>query len=139
MERILKKAAKQINALDEASLTALWEKYAAQVAHFEPSDRWQEAVIVLSMIQGVRYKNQLFNYNWSLAQELEPDPGSDGRSAAPDASSSSSASGDSSGESSGNPSGDSSGKSSGKLSGPAGRDASAKRGKVLKFVRREDG
>jgi len=65
MEKVLQKLARQLNAYDEASLMALWEKYAAQVQRFEPTKRWEEAVIVLGFIQTVRWKNQLFNYNWS--------------------------------------------------------------------------
>ena len=65
MEKVLIKLAKQLNNFDEASLVSLWERYADQVRRFEPSKRWEEAVIVLSMIQAVRFKNQLFNLNWS--------------------------------------------------------------------------
>lgn len=44
---------------------ALWDKYAEAVARFEPSQRWEEAVLVLAMIQGMRFKNQLFNHHWA--------------------------------------------------------------------------
>jgi hypothetical protein len=54
---------------------ALWEKYAAITAQFEPSRRWEEATLVLTFIQGKRWKNQLFNYHWArqiqLAQQLQ--------------------------------------------------------------------
>jgi len=43
----------------------MWERYAEQVKRFEPSKRWEEAVLILSMIQAVRFKNQLFNLNWA--------------------------------------------------------------------------
>ena len=49
---------------------ALWEKYAAIVAHFEPSQRWEEAALVLSFIQAKRWKNQLFNYHWARQIQL---------------------------------------------------------------------
>lgn len=43
----------------------LWDKYAQTVQRFEPSERWQEAVLVLSFIQAKRWKNQLFNAQWA--------------------------------------------------------------------------
>lgn len=71
LEKALVKLARQLNAYDEASLMSLWEKYAEQVRRFEPTKRWEESVIVFNMIQSMRLKNQLFNYNW--AQSREPD------------------------------------------------------------------
>jgi len=71
MEKALLKLARQINAFDEASLMSLWEKYAEKVANFEPTKRWEEAVLVFNLIQSTRMKNQLFNYNW--AQSRMPD------------------------------------------------------------------
>lgn len=65
MEKVLVKLARQLNNYDEASLTSMWERYAEQVKRFEPSKRWEEAVLILSMIQAVRFKNQLFNLNWA--------------------------------------------------------------------------
>lgn len=65
MEQLLLKLARQLDAMDEASLMALWDKYAQIVHHFEPSERWQEAVLVLSFIQAKRWKNQLFNAQWA--------------------------------------------------------------------------
>lgn len=67
--------AHQLNRYDEASLMSLWEFYAAQVADFEPSERWQEAVICLCMIQSVYWKNQLFNKE--LASSLRRGMGED--------------------------------------------------------------
>ena len=61
MEELLKKLAKQLLAVDEASLTSLWNKYYSMVMRFEPTKRWEEAVLVLCMIQSVKWKNQLFN------------------------------------------------------------------------------
>uniref|UniRef100_A0A7C4AFZ5 Uncharacterized protein n=1 Tax=Fundidesulfovibrio putealis TaxID=270496 RepID=A0A7C4AFZ5_9BACT len=87
MEKVLLKLARQLNNYDEASLISLWEKYAEQVRRFEPSRRWEEAVLALSMIQAVRFKNQLFNLNWAEGRSPEeaqaprtlieavPDPG----------------------------------------------------------------
>lgn len=54
MEQLLIKMARQLDALDEASLLALWDKYAAAVSHFEPTKRWEEAALVLSFIQAKR-------------------------------------------------------------------------------------
>lgn len=65
MEQLLIKLARQLDGMDEASLMALWDKYAATVNRFEPSRRWEEAALVFSLIQAKRWKNQLFNYHWS--------------------------------------------------------------------------
>ena len=65
VEKVLQKLARQLNEFDEASLASLWERYAGQVEQFEPSKRWEEAALILSFIQAVRFKNQLFNFNWS--------------------------------------------------------------------------
>ena len=46
MEQLLLKLARQLDAMDEASLMSLWDKYAQTVQRFEPSERWQEAVLV---------------------------------------------------------------------------------------------
>jgi len=73
MEKALLKIARQINAFDEASLMSLWEKYAEKVAHFEPTKRWEEAVLVFNLIQSTRLKNQLFNYNWAQSRMPEDD------------------------------------------------------------------
>lgn len=72
MEKMLQKIASQLAEVDEASLTQLWEKYHKRVQEFEPTRRWEEAVLVLSMIQAVRWKNQLFNTRW--AKEKQPAP-----------------------------------------------------------------
>jgi hypothetical protein len=71
MEKALLKIARQLNAFDEASLTSLWERYADKVQRFEPTKRWEEAALMLAIIQGMRMKNQLFNHHW--AQSRRPD------------------------------------------------------------------
>lgn len=92
MEKVLVKLARQLNNYDEASLTSMWERYAEQVKRFEPSKRWEEAVLILSMIQAVRFKNQLFNLNWAEGRtpgetppksliEAVPNPGHGGAAA----------------------------------------------------------
>jgi hypothetical protein len=65
VEKVLVKLARQLAAFDEASLMSLWEEYAGRVSRFEPSRRWEEAVLVLGMIQAMRFKNQLFNHHWA--------------------------------------------------------------------------
>lgn len=74
MERMLQKIAKQLCDFDEASLMELWERYARKVARFEPSREWEEAAIVLTLIQGMRWKNQLFNHHWSESLKANPNP-----------------------------------------------------------------
>lgn len=75
MENMLLKLARQLDSLDEASLMALWSKYANLTSRFEPSKRWEENCLVFSLIQAKHWKNQLFNYNWS--QQRQP-PSKDG-------------------------------------------------------------
>ncbi len=70
--------ARQLRAFDEASLMALWDKYAEAVGRFEPSHRWEEAVLVLAMIQGMRFKNQLFNHHWAEGRQPGQGAGPDG-------------------------------------------------------------
>ncbi len=68
LENALAKLAHQLVAFDEASLMDLWEKYAEEVRQFEPTRRWEEAVIVFGLIQSVRMKNQLFNHNLAASR-----------------------------------------------------------------------
>lgn len=70
MEKMLHKLARQLDSLDEASLMALWSKYATLTSRFEPTRRWEDACLVFSLIQAKRWKNQLFNYSWS--QQRQP-------------------------------------------------------------------
>lgn len=65
MEKMLHKLARQLDSLDEASLMALWSKYATLTSRFEPTRRWEDACLVFSLIQAKRWKNQLFNFSWS--------------------------------------------------------------------------
>ena len=84
MEQMLLRLARQLDALDESSLMALWEKYAAVVAHFEPSQRWEEAALVLSFIQAKRWKNQLFNYHWARQIQLSQQGQAEGQTDSPE-------------------------------------------------------
>lgn len=70
MEKLLVRLARQLDAIDEASLMSLWSKYATAVSRFEPTQRWEEAALIFSLIQAKRWKNQLFNYHW--AQQSRP-------------------------------------------------------------------
>ncbi len=74
METMLLKMARQLNAMEEASLMALWNKYLQRVQDFDASREWEEATIVLSLIQAVRGKNQLFNTKWEEREALRNAP-----------------------------------------------------------------
>ena len=69
---MLQKIAKQLCDFDEASLMELWERYTRKVARFEPSREWEEAAVVLTLIQGMRWKNQLFNHHWAESLKAAP-------------------------------------------------------------------
>lgn len=69
MERALRKLAAQLNGYDEASLMGLWEKYAEKTENFEPSREWEESALIFSLIQAVRWKNQLFNHHWAESEQ----------------------------------------------------------------------
>lgn len=68
MEQLLRKMAHQLDSLDEASLMALWDKYAEIVSVFEPTQRWEENALIFAFIQAKRWKNQAFNYHWAKQQ-----------------------------------------------------------------------
>lgn len=70
MEKLLIRLARQLDAIDEASLMSLWSKYATLSGRFEPTARWEEAALIFSLIQAKRWKNQLFNYYWSQQSKL---------------------------------------------------------------------
>ena len=70
MEKLLLKLAQQLDALDEASLMNLWTKYALITERFEPTRRWEESALILSLIQAKHWKNQLFNF--MLAKTSKP-------------------------------------------------------------------
>lgn len=77
MEKVLQKLAEQLDSLDEASLTALWTKYAQECAVFAPSRRWETATLILCLIQAKRMKNQLFNHYWGMAAKARSKAASD--------------------------------------------------------------
>ncbi|MCF8104063.1 MAG: hypothetical protein K9K64_01145 [Desulfohalobiaceae bacterium] len=72
MENRLKKIAKELQSYDEASLLQLWEKYHDIVKRFEPTKKWEESVLILSIIQSVHWKNQLFNLKWADSKKGWP-------------------------------------------------------------------
>jgi len=76
MDKVLRKLAETLNSLDEASLMSLREEYYQRVKEFSPSQTWEEDTLILSMIQAVRWKNQLFNHHWSNEAEAGPLEGS---------------------------------------------------------------
>jgi len=61
LESILEKLADKILALDEASMTALWNKYKDRMEKFDTSKDWERSIIVFFIINAVRAKNQIFN------------------------------------------------------------------------------
>ena len=69
MEKVLIKLADQLGVFDEASLTALMDKYESLAGEFQPTKKWEQAVMVLGLIQVVRWKNHLFNHHWAEQQK----------------------------------------------------------------------
>jgi hypothetical protein len=63
LEKSLNNIAETILHIDEASLTALWDKYKRLVEKFSPSVEWEKAVIIFSIINAVKAKNAVFNEN----------------------------------------------------------------------------
>ena len=71
LETTLGKMADKILALDEASLTSLWEKYKQKMEKFEPTKEWERSVIIFFMINSVRVKNHIFNERILQAQHTK--------------------------------------------------------------------
>jgi hypothetical protein len=71
LEQALDKIAEQIIALDEASLTQLRKLYLDRLFRFEPTKKWEKAVICYFIINGVIAKNHLFNHHIAAAQQGE--------------------------------------------------------------------
>lgn len=61
IEDVLLNLADRLLDFDEASLSALQEKYLKKVSDFSPTREWERAVIVYFMINSVRVKNKIFN------------------------------------------------------------------------------
>jgi hypothetical protein len=73
LESALDKLAQNILALDEASLSSLWEKYKKRMEHFEPSKEWEKAVIIFFIINAVRAKNHIFNEKLMHPPQTRPE------------------------------------------------------------------
>jgi hypothetical protein len=74
IENSLEKIAETILALDEASLSGLWEKYKRKMEHFESTKEWEKSVIIFFIINAVRVKNKLFNEQIIEAQKRPKQP-----------------------------------------------------------------
>jgi len=61
IENSLEKIAENILYLDEASLTALWDKYKIKMEQFSFTPDWEKSVIIFSIINAVKVKNAIFN------------------------------------------------------------------------------
>ena len=61
IEKTLKNIAERILALDEASLSGLWEKYKARLEDFDTTEEWERATIIFFIINSVKVKNNIFN------------------------------------------------------------------------------
>jgi len=61
IESALDRIAENILALDEASLSNLWEKYKTRMEDFDSTREWEKAVIIFFIINSVRIKNKIFN------------------------------------------------------------------------------
>ncbi|MBN2397292.1 MAG: hypothetical protein JXI32_02845 [Deltaproteobacteria bacterium] len=61
IEKTLEAIAEKVLALDEASLTSLWEKYKAKLEEFDSTREWERAAIIFFIINSVKVKNSIFN------------------------------------------------------------------------------
>ena len=61
IEDTLKEIARRILALDEESLIELVPKFRKRMDNFEPTQEWEESVIIYFLINGYRIKNAQFN------------------------------------------------------------------------------
>ena len=61
IEKALNNIAERILALDEASLSDLWEKYRDRLEDFDTTEEWEKAAIIFFIINSVKVKNNLFN------------------------------------------------------------------------------
>ena len=75
MEKMLHRIASQLGSYDEASLLSLWDKYHQDVKTFQPTQEWEESVLILCLLQAVRWKNQLFNSKWMEQRSADQEPG----------------------------------------------------------------
>lgn len=69
IEKTLENIAEKILALDEASLSSLWEKYKTRMEQFDTTREWEKATIIFFIINSVRVKNDIFNKQVVSRQE----------------------------------------------------------------------
>ena len=72
LEKALDNIAEKILALDESSLSTLWESYKERMEHFDTSKEWEKAVIIFFIINSVRVKNHIFNEHIKLQKQQDP-------------------------------------------------------------------
>ena len=73
IEKAVNQLADKILNLDEASLTALWEKYKDRMERFEVSREWERSVIVFFIINEKKKKNHIFNEQVAARQHPPAD------------------------------------------------------------------
>ena len=72
IEKTLDNIAEKILALDEASLSSLWEKYKTKLEQFDTTREWEKATIIFFIINSVRVKNDIFNKRIISKQNEKP-------------------------------------------------------------------
>jgi len=72
IEKTLGHIAEKILALDEASLSSLWEKYKTRMEQFDTTKEWEKAAIIFFIINSVKVKNNIFNKQVVSKQEGKP-------------------------------------------------------------------
>ena len=72
IEATVNRIAEKILALDEASLTSLWEKYKRKMEQFDATREWEKAAIVFFIINSIKVKNQIFNEQILSSRENHP-------------------------------------------------------------------
>ncbi len=70
IEETLKQMAQKLLSMNDDQLVLLREKYLRIVDNFEPTERWEEAVLILAFIQGKMMKEQLKRYHWAVRTKL---------------------------------------------------------------------
>lgn len=72
-EDALNKIADMILGLDEASVTALWDKYKTRMETFSFSRDWEKSIVIFSVINAIRVKNAIFNEQMLAKQGKAPE------------------------------------------------------------------
>jgi hypothetical protein len=79
LESALDRLAERILSFDEASLSALLDKYKARMERFESTKEWERAVIIFFIINAVRAKNHIFNEQLIRQREIRPEKRTKGK------------------------------------------------------------